>query len=85
MPDERCKGLHDCNHNKSAVPVSSFISTRNRLYRVSASDVFDELRNSLQRDHLILPDPTTITKKQKKRTDDARWNLTLEPWTQRPA
>ena len=60
LTKSRGKGLHDCNHNKSAVPVSSFISTRNRLYRVSARDVFDELRNSLQRDHLILLDPTTI-------------------------
>ena len=54
LTKSRGKGLHDCNHSKSAVPVSSFIITRNRLYRVCASNVFDELRNRPQRDHLIL-------------------------------
>ena len=54
LTKSRGKGLHDCNHSKSAVPVSSFIITRNRLYRVRASNVFDELRNRPQRDHLIL-------------------------------
>ena len=37
---------------------------------MSARDVFDELRNSLQRDHLILLDPTTITLIEEDRCDD---------------